>query len=137
MFLAYIWLACCGTSAGRFVGPRIVTPCATTVSSGLGQFAVAAPLGRQIDDHRARRHLGDHLGRDQDRRLLAGHGRGGDDDVALGDHAGHQLALAAVELLVHLLGVAALGFGRGGLQRHLDELAPRLCTCSLTAGRTS
>ena len=34
-FLAYIWLAWYGTVDGRLVGPRIVTPCATTISSAL------------------------------------------------------------------------------------------------------
>ena len=33
-FLAYNWLVWAGASAGRFVGPRIVTPPITTVSSG-------------------------------------------------------------------------------------------------------
>ena len=34
----------------------------------------------------------------------------------LGDDFGHQFALLAVELFAHLLGVAALGLGRAGLQ---------------------
>ena len=44
------------------------------------QLAVAAALGRQIDDDRARRHRFHHLGRQQDRRPLAGDQRRGDDD---------------------------------------------------------
>ena len=80
----------------------------------------------------------DHLGGDQDRRLLAGDRGGRDDDVAAGDDLRHHLALPPVERLVLRLGVAALVLGVGGLERQLDEpCAPRLCTCSLTAGRTS
>ena len=33
-------------------GPMMVTPWSTTVSPGLVSFAIAAALGRQIDDHR-------------------------------------------------------------------------------------
>ena len=89
---------------------------------GLGQLAVAAALGRQIDDHRSGRHALHHLPGDQHRRALAGNRRGGDDDVAAGDDFGHHLALAAVERLVLRLGVAALVLGVAGFKRQLDEL---------------
>ena len=88
---------------------------------GPGQLAVAAALGREVDDDRARRHAVDHFRGDEDRRLLAGNQRRRDDDVAAGDDLEHHLALAAVERLVLRLGVAALVFRVGRLERHLDE----------------
>ena len=82
MFFEYIWLAWYGTSAGRFEGPRIVTPCATTISSGrvssqlpprsAARSTTTDPGGIAVD----------HLRRDEDRRALAGNQRRGDDDVA-------------------------------------------------------
>ena len=65
---------------------------------------------------------GDHVGRDQDRRLLARNGGRRDDHVAVGDHARHGLALTSVERLVLRRGIAALALGGGGVERQLDEL---------------
>ena len=126
MFFEYIWLAWYGTSAAGFDGPRIVTPLWTTRLVGPGQLAVAAALGREVDDHRARRHGLDHLGREQ--------GRGALDRVSArsvmttslaGDDLQHHLALAAIEGLVLCLGVAALVFRVGRLERQLDEPSRR------------
>ena len=64
MFFEYIWLAWYGTSAGGFDGPRIVTPLVHDDLVRPRQLAVAAALGRQIDDDRAGRHRLHHLGRD-------------------------------------------------------------------------
>ena len=60
----------------------IVTPLCTHDLVGPRQLAVAAAFGRQIDDDGSRLHRFDHLGRDEDRRPLAGDERGRDDDVA-------------------------------------------------------
>ena len=53
-------------------------------------------------------------------------------------HFRQQLALAAIELLVHRFGVAALVFAKPP-HRHpsTTNFAPTLSTCSFTAGRTS
>ncbi len=83
--------------------------------AGTRQFAVAAALGGDIHNQRAGRHARHHFRGDQDGRFLAGHGGGGDHHVLLGQHAGHGLALAPVEIFAHGLGVAALVFGRVGL----------------------
>ena len=88
------------------------------------ELAVAATLGGQVDDHRARRHGGGHVARDEHRRRPARHHGGGDHDVALGDDAGHQLPLAPVEAFVLGAGVAAPVFGVGGFERQLDEPGP-------------
>ena len=100
------------------------------------ELAVAAAFGRQIDDDGSRLHRFDHLGRHENGRRFAGNERGRDDDVATGDDLDHHLALAAVERFVLGLGVAALVF-RVSDSSGSSSLAPRLCTCSLTAGRTS
>src|SRR5262249_18274016 len=55
------------------------------------------------------------------RRLLAWHGRGRDDHVALRHDFRHQLALPAIKLFVHRSGVTPLGLALAGGQRHLDE----------------
>ena len=92
-FLAYIWLAWYGTVAGMLVGPRMVHAVFVHRLAGPGQLAVAAALGGEVDDHRARLHAAHHLGGDQHRGLLAGDGGGGDHHVRLGDDRGHHLAL--------------------------------------------
>ncbi len=73
----------------------------------LAALDIAALLHREIDDHRARPHHRDHLARDQHRRLAAGDQRGADHDVDLLQRLGDVLALAAGEILAHLLGIAA------------------------------
>jgi hypothetical protein len=82
--------------------------------AGLGQLAVAAGLGREIDDHRAGLHRLDHVGQPQLGRRLAGDERGRDDDVDLGRLLAEQRHLGVDELLAHLLGVAALTLARLG-----------------------
>jgi hypothetical protein len=96
----------------------IFTSCETTASPALvpSQFP-------QVHDHRSWMHALDHVFGDQDRSLLAGDRRRGDDDVVLGHDLGHELALLLVELLAELLGVAALVLGGFGLEFHFDELA--------------
>ena len=99
-----------------------MTPLCDHGFAGPRQFAVAAALGREIDDHRAGRHARrpfravTSIG-----RFPAGDGGGGDHDVLLAQHAAQQLALPAVELLVHGLGVAALVLGAGGFHVEHDE----------------
>ncbi len=80
----------------------------------LGQVAVAAGLGGQVDHHRARLHRLDHVLEPQLGRRLAGDERGGDDDVDLGRLLAEQGHLGVDELLAHLLGVAALALARLG-----------------------
>jgi len=70
-------------------------------------------------------HAFDHRGGDQDRGLLAGHGRGRDHDVALGDDPRHHLPLLAVEVVAERLRVAATALRRVGLEVELDELSRR------------
>ena len=80
--------------------------------AGHGALDIAAALDREIDDHRARLHRGDHRGRHQLRRRPAGDQRRGDDDVLLGDVLGGQRRLLGLVFLRHFLGVAAGGLGR-------------------------
>ena len=123
--------------AGKFVGPRIVTPLHDDGLFALGQFAVAAAFGGQIDDHRSGRHAFDGIRRDEHRRRLPGMAAVVMHDVARAPRFGHQLALASVELFVLRLGVAAGVLGVAGFERHFTNRAPRLWICSFTAGRTS
>ena len=80
--------------------------------AGLRAFDIAAALDREVDDHRARLHRGDHRRRHQLRRRPAGDQRGGDDDVLLGDVLGRQRRLLGLVFLRHFLGVAAGRLGR-------------------------
>ena len=79
--------------------------------AALGAFDIAAALDREIDDHRARPHRGDHILGDEPRRRPAGNERGGDDDVLLLDVVGDQRGLLGLVLLRHFLGVAGRGLG--------------------------
>ena len=63
MFLAYIWLAWYGMVDGRFSGPMMRDAVLIDGLAGARQLAVAAALGRDIDDHRAGRHARHHLAR--------------------------------------------------------------------------
>ena len=87
-----------------------------------GAGDVAAEVARaEVDDDRAgrhRRHRG--LG-DEQRRAAAGHLRGGDDDVVLGDVAGQLVLLGLLLLGRERAGVAALA-GRAGHGGELEEL---------------
>ena len=74
---------------------------------GHGQFAVAALLGRHIDDDAARLHALHHLGGDQPGRGFAGNEGSGDDDVGVLRLGGVHLALRGLEALAHHPGVAA------------------------------
>ena len=101
------------------------------------QLAIAAALGRDIHDHRTRRHGARHLRGHQNRSFLARNRRGGDHHVLLADHFLERRALAAVELFVHRLGVSALPFRRAASRSSTTNFAPRLSICSFTALRTS
>ena len=122
---AYIWLACSGIPAGRLSVPTMVTPVAHDRLAGLGQLAVAAGLGRQVDDHRSRPHRLDGRGGDQPRRRPAGHERGRDDDVGVGDVALEQLLLLRLLLGGERGGVAALVLRAGHLELELHERRPQ------------
>eukprot|EP00053_Salpingoeca_punica_P012955 m.116409 g.116409 ORF g.116409 m.116409 type:complete len:1093 (-) comp16076_c1_seq1:125-3403(-) len=92
--------------------------------AGLGQLAVAARLGRQINHHRAFAHAFHHVLGDELGRRLAGDERRGDDNVDLTALLGKQGHLGVDKLLGHLLGVAALARAADVLKaRHLQELA--------------
>ena len=96
MFLEYIWLAWTGIMLGRLSGPMMVTPCSMTIFARHGQFAVAARLGRQIDDDRA----GPHAPRPSRPVIRRGAGRpgtsgGGDDHVRAGGVVGQHFLLPA------------------------------------------
>ena len=67
--------------------------------AGLGELAVAALLGGEIDDHRAGLHQLDHVGEPQLRCRLAGDQRGGDDDVDVLGLLAEQRVLGLEELL--------------------------------------
>ena len=104
----------------------------------LGQLAVAAGLGGQVDDHGAGAHRLDHVGGDQDRRGPAGDERGGDDDVGVGDVLGQRAPARGGGSPRRApwrsrRAVSASSSG-SSISRNF---APRLSTCSLTTGRTS
>jgi hypothetical protein len=73
----------------------------------VGEFAVAALLGSQVDDDAARLHALDHAGSNQFGRRLARDEGGGDDDVDVHRLAGKEVHLRLDELGAHLLGVTA------------------------------
>src|SRR5260221_14173926 len=54
--------------------------------SGLGELAIAAALGSEVDNYGARRHAGDHFLGDQHGRGFARDDGGGDDHIAFRDH---------------------------------------------------
>ena len=82
------------------------TPLCVDDLARLRQLAVAAALGREVDDDRAGLHALDHGARDQPRRRAAGDQRRGDDDVLVLDVVGDQLGLLLLVLGRHRLGVA-------------------------------
>ncbi len=100
------------TRPGTLRWPTILTPLAVVTTSRHRALDIAAALDREVDDHRARLHRGDHRRRDQLRRRPAGDQRRGDDDVLLGDVLGGQRGLLGLVFLRHFLGVAAGGLGR-------------------------
>ena len=85
----------------------IVTPCFTTFSPANAAFDVAARVGREVDDHATRPHRRQLRIADQARRRPARDQSGGDDEVLLGDVAGHQLGLRLLIFVRHFGRVAA------------------------------
>jgi len=81
------------------------------VLAGLGEGAVAAGFGRHVHDDGAVLHALDHVLGDDEGRLLAGDGGGGDDHVGLGDGLGQALGLAGFFLGGEFPGVAAGAVG--------------------------
>ena len=81
--------------------------------AALGQLGVTARVAREVDDHRARRHVAHALGGHQDRRLAPGDLRRGDDHVLLGGVLVQGVADLLVLLLGQRAGVAALVLGVG------------------------
>ena len=101
---------------------------------GRRRLDVAALLGREVHDHRARRHRLDHLVRDQHRRLGPLHLRRGDDHVAGGHGLEHQLALLGDRLVAHRRRVGARARALlAGLEVELHE--PRPQAADLLLGR--
>ena len=89
--------------------------------AGLGQLAVPAGLGGQVDDHGAGAHPLDDGGGDEPRRRLARHERRRDDDVGVGDVALEQALLLLLLALREHGGVAARVLGLAHLHLELDE----------------
>ncbi len=89
--------------------------------AGLCQFAIAAALGGEVDDHAAKFHLIHRVGGDEFGSRFAGHERRGDDDVAVGDHLCHQRSLPDESFLGLGFGVATFVLGVGGVEWKLDE----------------
>ena len=89
------------------------------VLARLGQLTVAARLGGHVDDDGAILHAPDHLPGNDDRRLLAGDGGGGDHHVGGRDRLGQLLGLRGLFLGRQLAGVAA---GTVGGNAGIDEL---------------
>ena len=74
--------------------------------AGLGQLAVPARLGGEVDDDRAGAHGLDHLLGDQAWRRTPWDQGGGDDRIGLSDARRDQLRLAALVVVAHLARVA-------------------------------
>ena len=91
---AYRRLAWKGIWLGRLSVPSIVTPLTHDDRSRLGQLAVAARLGRDVDDHRSGAHPAHHLVGDQLRRGPAGDCGSRDHAVGRRHTIGEQLTLA-------------------------------------------
>ena len=138
MFFEYIWLAWYGTSAGGFDGPMIVTPLWTTISSGLvsSQLPPRSAARSTITDPGA-------IASTISVVTRIGARLPGISAVVMTTSLPattfeHHLALAAVERLR-----PAPWRSRPCPRRRpvssgsSTNRAPRLCTCSLTAGRTS
>ena len=78
----------------------------------MSQFAVAAVLGRQIDDHRTGRHGRYHVGGNQLGCRFAGNKRGGNDDVDFFGLSHEQRHFGIDKGLTHFLGITV---GRVGV----------------------
>ncbi len=90
------------------------------------QLAVAAALGEQVDDHRARLHALDGGARDDARRRAARHAGGRDHAVGRGDARVQHFLLLGLLLGGQLARVAARAFGgHAGLDElRAERLAP-------------
>ena len=93
----------------------ILTPFGVVTSfAEAAALDIAAGLDREVDDDRSGSQRGDHRLCQQDRRLAAGNEGGADDDVGALQDLGDLFALAALEILPHLAGIAFGGFRRTG-----------------------
>jgi hypothetical protein len=81
----------------------MVTPFTSTVSPGFGELAVAAAVGREGHDHRARLHTPNDVGGDQPGREDAADERGRDHHVGGRALIGQHLTLAELVLFAELL----------------------------------
>ena len=86
-----------------------------------GQLAVAALLGRHVNNDAAGLHVAHHFGCDQLGGRLARNERGGDDDVALFGLLRIHLALCSLKALAHHFGITAAARAFFFIV-HLDEL---------------
>src|SRR5271154_649304 len=68
--------------------------------AGLGDLAVAATLGRQIDDYRAQRHALHHVLSYQNRGFFSWNYGGSDHHIAFLNDFSEQLTLAAIEIFI-------------------------------------
>src|ERR1051326_757397 len=89
----------------------------------LGKLTVAASLGSQVEDHRARGHAFHHVFGYEDGRLFAGDYGGGNHNILFGDYVAEQLALTIVETFVLRASVAAFILRVFGFNGKFDEAA--------------
>src|ERR1700683_5502436 len=87
----------------------------------LGEFAVSAALGSQINYHGARRHARHHFPGDEHWRLLARNHGGGDHHITFRYHASEKFALAAVKVFSLRPGIPAGILRIRCFDRKLDE----------------
>ena len=87
-----------------------------------GQLAIAALLGRHVNNDATGLHVAHHFGCDQLGGRLARNERGGDDDVALFGLLRIHLALCSLKAFAHHFGITATARAFF-LIVHLDELA--------------
>src|ERR1700693_4246560 len=87
----------------------------------MGQFAISAALGGQIDNYRSGRHFLDHLAGDQGWRLFPWNHRGGNDYIAFRDYLAEQFALLSIEVLILGSPVTSGVLGVLGFDWQLDE----------------
>src|SRR5215218_967386 len=101
---------------------------------GLGELAVAAGLGSEVDDHGAGGHPLHGVLDDQQRRAASGDGGRRDDDVHLGDDVGERLALALLLLVGESPRVAAGVLSVLEADVELDELGAERADLLLDGG---
>src|SRR5260370_37514618 len=78
--------------------------------SALGEFAIAAAFGGEIDDYRTGSHAGDHFLGDENGSGFAGDDGGRDDGVTFGSNFAEEYALGAVGIFSLEAGAAGRGF---------------------------